>query len=316
MKRWTIVLVGLLALSSRAAIAQDDAKPQAEPPRETKQPAPPPPSPVSLSLHAQSGYAFRADLKDADASVARFLAGGGMDLGWNVAKNLRLSFGADYEYADYDFNGGSNIIPGLADDPFDNFNTLRFSVSGTYRFTRRWFMTLGGLANAGWEAGASVADAWSGGGYATVGMNVSDHLAVGVGVGASSQLDADPIVFPAIFVRWQIDDQFRLETRRLGLRFTYTPIESLDVYLRANWERREYRLDDTHPKIDNGILRDTTVPVGVGLSWRPCDGLTVGCEVGAMVYSKLKFRNDRGNTVFDSELDPSAYVSVTVEYSF
>ena len=317
MKRWTYVIGGLLALTPTAAFAQDGGEPLGESPAASEEAAKAPSSPpISLSIKANSIYAFRTDLKDADASVSRFLVGGGVDLGWKASEKLSLSFGVDYEFADYDFNDGSNIIAGLGDDPFDNFNTVGFGISGTYRFNTQWFWTLGGFANGGWEAGADVSDAWSGGGYTTVGLNVSDRLAVGIGVGASTQLESEPIVFPAIFVRWQINDQFRLASDRLGLRFSYTPIESVDVYLRANWERREYRLDDTHAKIDNGILRDTTVPVGIGVDWRPVGGLTVGFEAGALVYSKLKFRNDLGNTVTDSELDTGPYLRVMVEYKF
>lgn len=319
--RWMTLwaLAAAILAPTAQATAQDDQGALIDPEADAPAPAPEegtPTAPISLSLRADASYAFRADLEDADASVARFLAGGGFTLGWQASKSLAFDFSADYEYADYDFEGGSNIIPGLGNDPFDNFNTFSFGVSGTYLFSKQWFATLGGFANAGWESGADVADAWSGGGYVTVGLNVSDRLAIGAGVGASSQLEADPIVFPAIFVRWQIADQLRLESRRLGLRFTYTPVDELDLYIRANWERREYRLADDHAAISDGILRDTTIPVGVGLTWRPLRGLSLGVEGGALVYSKLKFRNDRGNTSFDSELDPGAYVKVFLEYSF
>ena len=271
---------------------------------------------VRLSLEAFGGYEFESKTDDGDAAYSVFRAGGSVTLDWSTSESLSLSFGIGYDYADYDFDDFRDLVAGVdSDDPFDEFNLVSFSVSGLYQIDPTWSVLLGGFARAGWESGADVGDAWTGGGYGAVGFRLGETLSLGFGVGATTQHDDDAFVFPVITVSWRITEVLRLESQRLGARLTYTLNESVDLYARAEYFRREYRLSD-HEVIGEGVFRDSRVPVGLGVDWRPIGGLTVGFEAGAMVYTELRFYNDDGDRVARTNADVSPYLALTLRYTF
>ena len=177
-------------------------------------------------------------------------------------------------------------------------------------------MTLGGFSSASWESSADVGNAWSGGGFGVVGFRVSDRLSLGFGAGASSQLEDDPFVFPVVTIEWQITDRLRLENEMLGVRLTFEVNDRLDLYARGAYERREYRLDDGHALIGEGVFRDTRVPLGFGVSWRPVEGLDVGLEAGASLLTELEFETSGGREVEETDADAAPYIALRVRYSF
>lgn len=304
------ISLALVALVAGGARAQDLADVPASSPDQNQRP------PVTLSLHAFTAYEFEADTDDGDASYSVFRAGGDATIGWRASEALNLSFGIGYDVSDYSFDNFSDIVPAIdEDDPFDEFHQFSFSVTGRYQLDPTWHVSLGGFARAGFETGADVGDSWTGGGFGAVGFRVGEDLTLGFGVGATSQHDDDPFVFPVITVNWQINEKLRLDSQKLGARLTYTLTDELDLFARAEYFRREYRLDE-HEDIDSGVFRDARVPVGVGVEWRPLAGLTVGFEAGAMVYSELRFYDDDNDRVASTDADPTAYLALHLSYTF
>jgi len=313
-----LALFGCLAGVANAQEGATDAPVASPPPAETAGPVVKKDagSRVRLSIRAFGAYEFETDTDDGDASYSVGRAGGGATLAWSVSEALSLSFEVGYDYSDYNFDNFTDIVPVIDDnDPFDDFQLFSLSVSGLYRFDETWSLLLGGFARAGWETGADVSDAWTGGGYGAVGFRISENLSLGFGIGASSQHDDDAFVFPVITIRWQINEKLLLESQRLGARLTYTLAEDVDLYARAEYFRREYRLAD-HEGIDEGVFRDTRVPVGIGVEWRPVRGLVLGVEGGAMVYANLRFYDSSNDRVARTDSDIAPYVSVFLKYTF
>ncbi len=301
--------LGLTLLLAPCAMGQDESEAPATPDLDAG-PA------VTFTLDSFAAYAFEADTDDGDASVSVFRAGGGVSAGWSATEALDLSFGVSYDYSNYDFEATPDILaPILEDDPFDEFHLVSFSGSGRYQLDTSWSVLLGGFARAGWESGADTADAWTGGGYGAVGFELGETLALGFGVGATTQHEDDPFVFPLITIQWQITERLRLENQRLGARLTYTATDEFDLYARIEYTRREYRLDD-HPAIGDGVFRDERLPVGLGAEWRPIGGLSVALEAGAMVFTRIKFFDDDGDRVESTQVDPAAYLLLRLEYTF
>ena len=275
---------------------------------------------TSVRLDASHTLAFDADIDGSDASVTTNATRFGVGLEFARPDN-RLAFGVAFrgEVADYDFDNASTLVAGLDDDPFDTLLRQRIELTGRYAFDASWglFAALG--VESAYESGADFGSAVQGGGTVlATWTNQAGDLTLGFGVGGFTRLDDDPIVFPLVSVRWQIDPQLRLETERLGLALTYEPTDELALALLGRFDRAEYRLDENDSAVSEGVLTDNRVAIAGRLTWTPnaIDGLTLSLTGGALVYRELQLLDDDADEVFEDEADPSAFIAIQARYEF
>lgn len=272
------------------------------------------PSPFFVTLRGGGDIALRADLRSRPGSVAVYRAGGGVGIGAALSRRVRVGFDADTEWSGYNFSGASGLVPGTGRPVRDVYRTT-FSPRLTYIQSETWAFTVAGLVDISGEAGANVGDSITGGGFVVVRHQFNEDFSVSFGVGAKSRLERDPLVVPALRADIRITDRVRFVTEGLGARLEAELTETLSAHIRGEWQLREYRLDD-RGALPEGIVRDSRVPVGLGIDWRPVAGVTLSATGGAVVWQQYRFDDRSGNKVSSVETRPAPYVSLGGEVRF
>lgn len=269
----------------------------------------------SVELDVNWRLSFRSDVRGAETDVQVNHVGVGVTVSGSIEEKFRLIFGVDGEYLNYDFTNGELIMP-AGSEPFDDLYGGGLSLAGTYSFEGPWSVTVGGFFRASGESGAEASESIFGGGFAAVGYAFSEGSWVSIGLGSSSRLEDDATVFPYIAVRIPISERVRLESRGLGVAVIATLSEELEFALKGAYENRQFRLNDDRPAYREGVLRDTRVPIGAELIWKPLEGLMVSLEGGAVVYQEFEFLTSGGDEISDFETEPAAFVGLRFEYRF
>ncbi|GAB4546527.1 MAG: hypothetical protein Tsb0013_05450 [Phycisphaerales bacterium] len=275
---------------------------------------------TTLSLDASHTLAFDADIDGSDASVTTNATRFGVGLEFARPDN-RLAFGIGFrgEVADYDFDNADQLVVGLDSDPFDTFLRQRIELTGRYAINDAWGLFGAAGIEAAYESGADFGSAIQGGGtFLATWTNQARDLTLGFGVGGFTRLDDDPIVFPLVSIRWQIDERLRLENERLGLALTYDATDELAFALLGRFDRAEYRLDEHNAAVSEGVLTDNRIALAGRVTWRPdaIDGLSVSLTGGALIYREIQMLDDDAEEIFEDEADPSAFIAVRVRYEF
>jgi hypothetical protein len=271
----------------------------------------------SLSLTGEGMATTRADAKGRSASHTMTRGGVELEAFIPVTEKLFITASLDYRRTSYDFNDAQTLIPGTTTgDPFDDFNTVSVSVQPIFSLNRDWSLFTLAFASAGWEDGADVGESWRFGGVVGASYRFSEDLSLGFGIGATSQLEDDAFVIPFIRVDWQIAEKWRFETRGIEGILFYEATDELDVFFRAAYERAEFRLDNNREVLPNGTKRDERLLVGLGVDWRPAQGLLLRVEAGAAAWQRFEYRDRSGGRVSNTESDPAAYVGVSLRFTF
>lgn len=304
--RWSLVGAALAAALGAPALAQEQS---AEAPAPLDEPAGPE---VSLSLHGGLRHTFRADLDDDEGDVAITRAAAGVDVAFAPGEKLSLNLGLNNEASWYDFEtDGATSFEGVLEEALEHELSLR----ATWSLTDTTSLIAIGAINAGYEPGADFGESLTYMGGVAYGFEVNDRLSLNLGVAVRSRLEDDVLVLPILIANWRINEQATLGTEGLGARLTIALNERTDFYLRAGAELREYRLEDGNDALPEGVLSDYRVPVALGVTWEPGDGLRVTFEGGAVVWQEFELRDD-DDEVGDTNTDPSAFVGVRVSWTF
>jgi hypothetical protein len=298
----------LAACAASTALAQSDATRM---PVEAAKPAEGP----SVVLDVSSRLAFRADIKSSDADVLVSHTGAGVMISGMAAERLRLTFGVDGEYAYYDFDRGSSIMP-AGSEPFDDLYSAGLTLAGTYMLDGPWSITAGGVVRYAAESGADFGDSIYGGGFLAVGYAFSERSFIGIGAGVQSRLEDDAAFFPYISVRHRFSDDLRFESRGLGAALIYTVSQQVEIGLKAAYESRQFRLNDDRPAFQDGVLVDKRVPVGLEVAWTPVPELSLIFEAGAVVWQEFEFRGSNGRKIDDFETEVAPFIGLRLEYRF
>lgn len=306
-----VLVASLMALSCAAPLhAQEWYPRKVEEPEETK--------PTNFGLSVGSTLAFRADLEDS-GSVLVSHSDIGLSLTHLVSDKLTLRGGIRFEYSYYDFSGSVGVEG--TDNPFSDVYSLGGSLVADIKLDDTWSLIAGGFIGYSAESGVDIGDAINGGGSFGVGWRINPRLYVAAGVTVQSRLEDDALVTPLIILRWQIDDDTRLETVELsrggGIGLTRKIDDDWEVTLFGGFQYREFRLDDDNPgRLSDGVVRDTRVPVGLIFAWQPEPNIRLAVQGGAIVYQEYEFRNSIGRKFNEIETDPAAFVGLRLDFTF
>ena len=260
---------------------------------------------------------FEADFQSADASIATYFARTGVEMSWKAAKTLQLNFGIAYEAGFYEIDGGKEAFPALDEnDPFDTMQSVAFAGSGMWFFSDPWYAIGAATATAGWESGADFSEAWTFAGFGGVGYRFTDRFTLALGAGVTSRLEDDPLYYPFISFRWQATDDLLLASEGLGIRLTSTINDHFDVFFRAGYEGRSYRLSDNRDAEPNAALLDSGVYIALGVGWTPIPNFRIGLEGGAVVYRELELRDSSGHRLTEIDTDIAPFLGLNLRYTF
>jgi hypothetical protein len=268
--------------------------------------------PTDFGLQGRMRLLDESPYSDAAGRIATQRAGWQALLGRRLEGGGLFALGLDTEASFYDFSG-----PGAAGvgDPFNDVYESRLR-STLYTPLDRELSVFTGLELAyGGESEADLASGLTAGAAVGASYRASENLEVSLGVAAASRLEDDAYALPFIGVDWQLTGSTRLVAEgpevRLEQRFT----AGLDGYLLADYDLRQFRLDEDGP-LDGGAFRDEQIDLGAGLNWTPIDGVRIGVEGGLTVWRELTTLSADGADLGVTEVDPAPFVGFTLTASF
>lgn len=271
-------------------------------------------SPLSFTLQARGEYAFDADLDEGDGSVSTTRLDEAFGIGYRATDRITLGLRLGAEYSFYDFDDFETVAGG--GNPMDD--AFMYSVTPTIAFKVNddWTLIGGGIFRWAGESDADTGDAFTGGGLAAANYRVNDRLTIGFGFIVASRLEDGTIFIPALTIDWKINDRWSLSNEeKPGLALRYEATERLQLAVEAWYTTRDYRLDDDNP-IPSGAMEDTSVPLAFSARWKALDKLTIIGRVGTNVYHTFEFRNDDGDEVTDTDVDPGLVLGLEAKVAF
>ena len=268
---------------------------------------------VAVSFDPTIRFSADFDAGTGDYSVAAYPLTA--TIGYQHSPKLRFDFSVDAEIADYDISS-SLLFPGDT-NPFDTVYTVDFTLAATYLFDNDWALRVAGFFGSSWEEDANFGDGVTGGGLFNFSYRFSEDLILGGGLGVRSRLEDEPFVFPAIFIRWNINDRFTLETEGLGITGSYHLTPEIDLFVSGDFQGREFVLRDDGP-FPEAVVRDQAFLVGGGIEFRPDDipGLTLSLEAGAVVFQEFESISNTESRIEEIETDMAPYIGAFLRYRF
>lgn len=244
------------------------------------------------------------------------------DLAGPINESILLGFRAGYAHESWDVNldngapatfGGT----GLPREPWNTINTVDLRPSATVLVGSavsveagvpiRWAGESGSDAN-GFVAGVSALVRWQ----------INDSVALGAGIGVTSQLEDDAETFPLVSLDWRIDESLRLRTEGSWMQggralLLWGPSESIRLRLVAGYERTRFRLDDNGNAADrNGIGEVTQVPIEVGLRLRFTDSAWLDVHGGLAFAGRVRVESRTGRKLYDQAFEPAPRVGFRI----
>lgn len=228
---------------------------------------------------------------------------------------FRIGVRAAYQHASYDFHldNSPNLPPAyggteLPRAPWGGVNTIDVAP------------TASALLGGGVSLEAAVPIRWSGetgarrnglaaGITGLVRWQALDTLALGAGVGVTSQLEGPAQVFPVIALDWQIAPSLDLRTQGSFVQggqvvLLWGPAEAVRLTVSAGYERNRFRLDDNGDSQDrHGIGEISSVPVEVGARFQLFERAFLDFRGGFGFAGRMRVENANGHQLYDEDYD-------------
>jgi hypothetical protein len=236
------------------------------------------------------------------ARLARRLGGGEL-----------VSFEVETEASFYDLGGATQLVPGNS-DPFNDLYRARFAASVATDPAEEVSFFTGVEATLGGEDEVDPLDALTAGGMGGVRYRASEDLALSLGIAAQSRLEDDTWIWPFVAFDWRLGDDLVLSAAGPRLELRGALDERWTGLLRADYEMRQYRLNDDGP-LPDGVLRDEEIHVGAGLEYEAGRNVSLQLLGGATLWRELNVLDEGGSQVSETEVEASPFVAFTLRAS-
>jgi len=242
-----------------------------------------------------------------------------------IAKNMGLRLMATGRILHYDFVDGDADL-GIGKDaghPFGNLYNWSTRLQGAYLFgenqtlffdEERWSLMGETFARAGWEEGANMTDALTGGVSLAAGYRLGRTLELAAGVSVRSNLRGEVRVRPLAEFDWRINPNWKISSQGLGLQVQRKLGERFTVFARSRWEGSGFRMADRGREIGKANLRIRQLPVGLGLWWNITRHVRVTTLAGVMAIHRLRVEDEDGNEIDTDRAKPSPYFLVRLDF--
>jgi hypothetical protein len=277
---------------------------------------------TSLTISPYAFASFHADA-DLDSDIGEFGFSSyraGVNLGTSVGDNGNLGINIGFGLLDYDItpsatsvaNDAADIGAGL-DDVYESEILARY----IHRTDGKWaYQFSAGVVSAG-EDGADFGDTLDFLGTAGFRYQYDERLSLGLGVLVKTRLEDDALVIPVPQIRYQISDQWVLESRRAGVELRYESSDQLTYGLSGEYISTTFRLNDTHAAIvRDGVANHTRVPISIFADYTPSQQVQIKARVGTSLAGEIEFLDSDGNDVTDQDIDPAIFGSINVSFRF
>jgi hypothetical protein len=288
--------------------------------RTARDPTARPPFPI-IQYTADNTLRFRttADITGTDNGYSVGTTAGSIGATFITSPELIINVTGTAEFAFYDFEGGSRLVPALAgtEDPFDDAQLYQLAVTAINQVDESWTVILGATGRLTYESGAEFDDSYAGNVLGGAQYKLTDTLSIGAGVVLGFDLTPGVNFFPVPIVEWQITDKLLLGTsqRGAGLELTYDRSDKLNLGLLATFEQNEFRLRDDGP-ISGGIAQDSAVIIAGVVDWFPTDWLTLRAEIGVQAWGELELFASNDDRLFQESTDPALAAKLQLVIKF
>lgn len=309
-----------LATTPLIAAAQPDNNGQSSPADDVEQIERPESSSLTISPYAFASFHADADL-DSDIGEFGFSSyRAGVNLGTAIGERGRLGINIGVGLLDYDItpsatsvaNDAANIGAGL-DDVYESEIIAQYIHRGEGKWA---YQFSAGIVSAG-EDGADFGDTLDFLGTAGFRYQYDDRLSLGLGVLVKTRLEDDVLVIPVPQIRYQINDQWVLESRRAGVELRYEANDQLTYGLSGEYISTTFRLNDTHAAIvRDGVSNHTRVPISIFADYTPSPKVQIKARVGTSLAGNIEFLDANGNDIADEDIDAAIFGSINVSFRF
>src|SRR5690606_22602216 len=166
------------------------------------------------------------------------------------------------------------------------------------------------------DADVDIDDAGTIGGRIGWRRQFSDDVAVGLGVFATTRIEDDALILPAVSVDWRLHERWRVSVDGTRGELIHDLDDDLELAFGAAWENRRFRLDDD-PIADSAVVEDTAVPIFARLGYRPDDsGLRFDLIGGVIVAQEFEIADRHGDNEREFESDPTPFVGFALRWTF
>ena len=273
------------------------------------------PDPIfSIEPYFRTGSRAKADQAEADVRAPRV----GIDFTgtWLLPPRWRISLEAGVEHDHYRLFNFDRLLPGTGEPLRDAFR-VRLAPVVSYVVDERWVLVGGMTPEVAGDPDADLGRSFTVGGFVGARRQFTPGFAMTFGGLASSRLADTPRFLPLVGVEWQIARRWRFATQGPGgsLSYAWRTAEegkALNLFLRMAYESREFRLspDSTVP---DGVLRDQSFPVGIGVEWHATPLATVTAEVGNSMSGSIRVRDRNDRTLLDRDLQSASYLRLGIQ---
>lgn len=272
------------------------------------------------SVNFQGGYLYQMDT-DIDGggsfAVHRIFVDGGPSYATDAGNSISLRVG--YGWDEYRFSGHEGFA-GLK--PWEDVNTLRFSLPVRWRFDRSWSLFAAPTLRFTAESGADWGDSLTGGLFAGFSYRVNERLTIGPGFGVLSQLEDSTRFIPVLVVNWKITDTLSLTTGPAvaatlgpGLALNWEPSPKWSFSLGGRAESLRFRLDEDG-RVPEGIGDDRSFPVYGGAVYHFTPRIRAGLTGGVALGGKLTLEDRNGHKIAEENYDPAGFFGLTFSARF
>ena len=273
------------------------------------------PDPVfTVESYLRTGSRAKADLAEADVRAPRV----GIDFNatWMLPPRWRISLDAEIEHDHYRLFNFDRLLAGTEEPLRDAFR-VRIAPMATYFVDERWALVAGMTPEVAGDPDADVARSFTIGGFVGARRQFTPTFAMTFGGMASTRLADTPRFLPLLGVEWQIARRWRFGVQGPGGSLSYawhTAEEGkpLNLFLKMAYESREFRLA-SDSSVSEGVLRDQSFPVGIGVEWHAAPLATVTAEVGTSMSGSLRVRDRNDRTLVDRDLQSASYLRLGIQ---
>lgn len=269
---------------------------------------------VSVALAGTLTLQPDADLSDAPGQVGTQRAGWDVLVGRRGASGSLLAVGLESEASFYDFGATDGFVPG-APDPFNDLYSTRLGATLYSPLTDDLDLFNGVELTIAGEDDVDFSEGLTVGGSTGLAYRADETLELSFGLAGASRLADDAYLLPFLGIDWRVADGTRLVAEGPELRLEQRLSDGLDLTLRANYDLRQFRLNDGGA-IGGAAFRDEQIDLGATLAWRPSKRVRVAVGAGYTVWRELTFVGVDGATLGSSEADPAPFGTFTVSLSF
>ncbi len=233
-----------------------------------------------------------------------------------LAGNRSIGASLSYQLLDYDFSAR----PG-APASWDSVEQIDLGLSYSHPLDRTSSLFAAPSLGLSAESGAADGDSLRYGGIFGYSRQIDSRLTLGAGAGVFLGLE-DSSVFPVVFVRWQLNDTWRLgnpfrpgPAGPAGIELVYTGLEAWELGFGASYRSQRFKLETTGAGSpvygeDKGVAVFLRATRDVGSDAR------FDLFLGTVAGGELSWDDASGHRLARTDYDPSLLAALAFTADF